>query len=184
MRPDAGLIGRVAQGDRGAFTELVDAHAAAVLRFARAAAHDPSLADDAVQETFLAAWRGAKGFRGASERAWLLGIARNAVRRQFRRHVGEPASFDPIDDLGEAAGWGDDPERCAIAAEDGEALRRALDALGPDDREILVLVELEGLTGEQAADVLEVGLAAMKSRLHRARLRLAARLRQEVSHAG
>lgn len=80
--------------------------------------------------------------------------------------------------LGLEAGWGsDNPEALAIAAERRDTLRRALHGLSPGDREVLVLRDIEGLRGPEAAEVLGIGERALKSRLHRARLRLAVSLR-------
>ena len=80
--------------------------------------------------------------------------------------------------LGLDAGWGsDDPEAIAIAAERKGALRKALALLSAEDREVLILRDLEGLRGSEAAEVLGIGERALKSRLHRARLRLAVALR-------
>jgi RNA polymerase sigma-70 factor (ECF subfamily) len=181
--PDTELISRAARGDAAAFGELVARHQAAVFRLTRTLTRDPAAAEDALQEAFLAAWRGAKGFRGdSSPRAWLLAIARNAARRGFRRRAGEPLRMESLDTLAAAAGWrGDaDPEGLLLRRRRREALQAALDALHVQDREILIVRELEGLSGEETARVLGIGLAAVKSRLHRARLRLAARLRREA----
>jgi RNA polymerase sigma-70 factor (ECF subfamily) len=70
-----------------------------------------------------------------------------------------------------------------MASQRRDLLAAAFEALTPEDREVLTLRDLEGLSGEQTAALLGVGLAAMKSRLHRARLALAARVRNEVSRA-
>lgn len=178
---EAKLIVAVAAGDRAAFETLVARHQAAVFRFARTIVHAPSEAEDVLQETFLAAWRGAATFRGESAvRSWLLTIARNAALRHGRRRSGEPEVMEPLDVLGERAGWGDgsDPETLAIRRESRDALQQALDGLSPDDREILLLRDVEGLSGEETAAVLQVGVTAMKSRLHRARLRLSAALHE------
>jgi RNA polymerase sigma-70 factor (ECF subfamily) len=174
-------------GDRQAFDDLVNRNQAAVYRFIRTLASDQAALEDALQETFLAAWRGAAGFRAeASVRSWLFTIARHTVQRQFRRRAGEPSPEDcsSIDDLGVAAGWGatDDPEAAAIRKEGRAAIARALESLDADDRRVLVLRDLEQLTGEEAAAVLGLTLPALKSRLHRARLRFAARVRQERNH--
>lgn len=181
---DIDLVKAAASGDAASFERLVGRHEASVYRFIRTLTHDAS-AEDALQETFLAAWRGASGFRAdSSVRSWLFTIARHAVHRQFRRHVGEPDVDDqtPLDALGVQAGWGatDNPEQAAARAEEGDAVRRALDALEPEDRRVLVLRDLEQLSGEEAAGVLGLTLPALKSRLHRARLRFAAQFRQET----
>lgn len=185
--PDTELISRAARGDAAAFGELVARHQAAVFRLTRTLARDPAAAEDALQEAFLAAWRGAKCFRGeSSPRAWLLAIARNAARRGFRRRAGEPLRMESLDTLAAAAGWRSDtdPEGVLLRRRRREALQAALEALHVQDREILIVRELEGLSGEETARVLGIGLAAVKSRLHRARLRLAARLRREAGDGG
>lgn len=89
----------------------------------------------------------------------------------------------PLVELGVAAGWGEvrDPEARVSAMEDHARLHRALDALSPADREVITLRDLEGLSGPEAAQVLDLPLASLKTRLHRARLRLLARLREEES---
>jgi RNA polymerase sigma-70 factor (ECF subfamily) len=178
---DAELMALSAHGDRGAFAEVVVRHQAAVFRFTRALAVDVSAAEDALQETFLAAWRSASTYRAASSvRNWLLVIARNAVYRQHRRRVDEPDDNEPLAALGEDAGWGSDetPESLAIRQESRMLFARALDALPPADREILVLRDIEGLSGEETSAMLSLTLPAMKTRLHRARLRLAAEVRR------
>ena len=183
---DITLVRRAGRGDRGAFERLVAGHEASVYRFIRTLTPDLTRAEDALQETFLAAWISAHGFRGdSSVRTWLFTIARHAVERQFRRHAGEPGAADqvPIDALGMAAGWGQarDPEQALLKQEESAIVRRAIEALNGDDRRVLVLRDLEGLDGEEAAAVLGIGVGALKSRLHRARLRFAARLREEVA---
>lgn len=177
---DEELLKRTAAGEREAFDELVVRHQAAVFRFARAATDGPAAAEDVLQETFLAAWRAAGTFQGRSAvRTWLLTIARNQAWHHRERAGRIPVDDVPLPELGEAAGWGDEsPEAGAQRSQRRGRLARALEALEPDDREILVLRELEELTGEETAAALGIGLAAMKSRLHRARLRLAAELRR------
>lgn len=179
---DEELLQRTAAGERAAFDTFVARHQAAVFRFARAATESAAAAEDVLQEAFLAAWRAAGAFEGRSAaRTWLLTIARNQAW-----HHRERAARLPVDDaaalpeLGEAAGWGSQsPEEGALRSERRALLARALEALAPEDREVLVLRELEELTGEEAAAALGLSLAATKSRLHRARLRLAAELRRD-----
>lgn len=179
---DRDLIARVGAGDRRAFELLIERHAAAVLRLATALS-DPSSAEDAMQQTFLNVYQHAASFRGdSSVRTWLLTIARNTVFRLHGKTQREELVEEPLMQLGLDAGWGsDDPEAIAIAAERKGALRKALSALSAEDREVLILRELEGLRGSEAAEVLGIGERALKSRLHRARLRLAVALRGLVS---
>lgn len=177
---DEELLKRAAAGDREAFDGIVTRHQAAVFRFARAATGGPAEAEDVLQETFLAAWRAAGTFQGRSAvRTWLLTITRNQAWHQRERAGRLPIDDVPLPELGEAAGWGSQsPEEGALLSERRDRLARALSALAPEEREILVLRDLEELTGEETAAALGIGLAAMKSRLHRARLRLAAQLRR------
>ena len=178
---DAELIRLSAAGDRAAFAEVVARHEAAVFRFARAIASNESSAEDALQEAFLGAWRGAATFRGESSlRSWLFAIARNAVLRQHRRRVDEPDAVESLDELGAAAGWGDpeNPETIALRHESRELLMQAMAALNTADREILLLRDIEGLSGQQTAEILGLAIPAMKTRLHRARLRLAGNVRR------
>lgn len=176
---DAEVIRNAADGDRTAFAEIVELHQAAVFRFARSIARTDTEAEDALQETFLSAWRNAESFRGdASLRTWLLTIARNAVLRLQRRRVDEPEEMQPLEELGLAAGLGEEsPENHALRNEARDVLTRALHELNVADREILLLRDVEGLSGADVAAVLGVELAAMKTRLHRARLRLAAKVK-------
>jgi RNA polymerase sigma-70 factor (ECF subfamily) len=178
---DRELIARVAEGDRRAFELLIERHAAAVLRLATAVS-DPSTGEDAMQQTFLNVYQHAAGFRGdASVRTWLLTIARNTAFRLHGKARREEPVEQPLMQLGYNAGWGsDDPEAIAIAAEQEGALRNALSQLSAEDREVLILRDFEGLRGSEAAGLLGIGERALKSRLHRARLRLAVALRALV----
>jgi RNA polymerase sigma-70 factor (ECF subfamily) len=182
---DHSLMRRAAAGDASAFDEIVRRHQAAVYRFARAVSGSREAAEDLLQETFLAAWKAAATYRAeASLRTWLLTIARHAAWRDRGRPFLEPLDGQTFDMLGMEAGWGQvDPEGLAVSAERRARLRAALERLDPEDRTVIVLRDLEELTGEETAAVLGIGVAAMKSRLHRARLRLAAELRREGRHA-
>jgi RNA polymerase sigma-70 factor (ECF subfamily) len=156
-----------------------------MFRFAMAITSNPAAAEDAMQDAFLGAWRGAKSFRAeASVRNWLLTILRNAVYRQYRRRVDEPSESEPLPALGVAAGWGEDsPEALALRRESREILTRAMNQLAEADREVLLLRDIENLAGADVASILGLTIPAMKTRLHRARLRLAAKVRQVYEHA-
>lgn len=184
--PDHELIAAAAGGDRRAFDRFVSRHAGSVHRLARALTTDEAAAEDVVQEAFLSAYRSAATYRPdvAPARTWLFAITRNAARHAGRavRERPQPVVLDeePLLTLGLEAGWGADlPAEDFERAEEVERLARAFAALRADDREILVLRDLEGLPGEAVAELLGATLAGMKSRLHRARLRLLATLREE-----
>jgi len=169
---DPELLDRSADGDQAAFTVLMQRHADSVFRFLRSLGADRSDAEDALQDCFVSAWRGAAGFRGpGSARPWLLSIARHALLRQHRRRVGEPKELESLEALGARAGWGSSTD-FGPRFEARETLAWALDQIPAQERQVLVLRDLEGFSGHEAAEALGLGMAAMKSRLHRARLRL------------
>ena len=134
---------------------------------------DPSEAEDAVQDAFLSAFRKADRFRGDAQfTTWLHRIVVNAcLDRMRRRRVRPVAAYDdsaldtvpdPRDALGERE----------TALEVGEALQRLTD----DQRLAIVLVDLQGMSVEEAAGVLDVPVGTVKSRCHRGRARLAVHL--------
>ncbi len=187
---DAALLQASAAGDTRAFGQFVHAHEGAVHRYLVIHAGPVADMDDALQETFIAAWRGAATFQGTeSAKPWLFAIARNVLRHLVRRRVGEPARMESldvlsasasIDDLAIDAGWGcaADETLLSDAALARDALQAAMHRLPVEEREILTLRELDGLSGAETAELLQLSLPAMKSRLHRARLHLAASLRR------
>ena len=174
---DGELLSRTAAEDHRAFNAFVDRHQGAVFRYLSVRTGSAADCEDVLQETFVAAFRGCESYRGeGSARSWLFGIARNFSKRIYRKRVGEPDEMVPLEELGLQAGWGSPPWTGSFleTLERRDTLEKALARLSPDEREILVLRELEGLSGEETAAVLELSLPAMKSRLHRARLTLAA----------
>jgi len=183
---DLTLLLRTAAGERRAFDALVTRHQGAVMAVTRALTRDEAAAEDAFQDALLAAYRNATKFRGESSvKTWIISIARNAALRQGRRQVGEPARFDDLGALGALAGWGDPeqtPEAAAARAEERDRVWRALATLPEPDREVLALRDLAGLDGPEAAAALGLTVAAMKTRLHRSRLRLMAALSRGGGH--
>lgn len=185
MPTDAALLAASAAGDTGAFETFMRRHQTPVSRYLRTYTGTADV-DDAVQETFIAAWRGASAYRGeGAARAWLYTIGRHTVHHHVRRRVDEPAQVESLEQLAEQAGWGSLPEVPADADPSGmrELLHVALSRLPADERELLTLRELDGFSGDEAAAVLQISVAAMKSRLHRARLRLAVIARQLASES-
>jgi RNA polymerase sigma-70 factor (ECF subfamily) len=173
-----------------AFDELVRRYQDRIYTLCLRWMRSPSLAEETAQDVFFAAWRAAGSFRGgASARGWLFTIARNAVRHLQRRRVDEPATLESLEVLAERGGWGAPATAEEEAAINARALVAAAFARLPaGEREVLSLRELDGLSGEETAALLGVSLPAMKSRLHRARLHLAAVVREleppMASHSG
>lgn len=184
-RSDEELLAEAGRENRPAFAAFFDRHAGALWRFLSHHLGSEADAEDVLQQTFLAAWRGAAGARvehGA--RPWLFTIARHAAERAGRRRRRREAHEASLETLGEAAGFACvefTPEHVAEALEEKDLLEAALGALEPEEREVIVMRDIEGWSGQEAADVLGLTLAAQKSRLHRARLRLAAEVRRRVS---
>lgn len=182
MADDGALLRAAVAGDQTAFAQFMRAHQAAVHRYLVAFAGHGDV-DDALQETFINAWRGAATYHGgASARAWLYAIARHVVHHAVRRRVDEPEQFESVEQLAEEAGWGCADERAAGSGSDAglarELLQTALSRLPREEREVLTLRELDGFSGDETAAILQLSLPAMKSRLHRARIHLAAVVRR------
>jgi RNA polymerase sigma-70 factor, ECF subfamily len=174
---DPSLVRRCAAGDRLAFDRLVARHGGALHRFAARQCTSARDAEDALQDGLLAAWRGAGGFRGdASVRTWLFQVVLHACRRRGRRRAGEPDRHAALDEAAELAAEAPLADDRAAARQEARALGQALGGLPDEAREILLLRDVEGLSGAEAAGVLGLGLPAMKSRLHRARLELKERV--------
>ncbi|MDQ2935700.1 MAG: sigma-70 family RNA polymerase sigma factor [Chloroflexota bacterium] len=177
MRPlaaedELALIARAQDGDRLAFEELVRRHAdrlyAVVLRFLA----DADQAEEVTQESFLRAWRGIGGFRGKSSFfTWLYRIGINeAKRRAGRRPPEAPAISVEDEPIEHAPDWSEAPEVRQAEGEVLEVLEAAIRGLPAGYRLPLILRDLDGLSTKEAAEVLGLGEAAFKSRLHRARL--------------
>jgi RNA polymerase sigma-70 factor (ECF subfamily) len=180
---DAELVRRCASGQRAAFDVLVARHVAPLHRFALRQCAAPRDAEDALQDGLLAAWRGAAGFRGdASVRTWLFQVVLHACRRRGRRRAGEPGRHEPLEAADQVAGEEAGADARVAAGQEARALAQALAGLPEEAREILLLRDVEGLPGDEAAAVLGLSLPAMKSRLHRARLELKERVEAILGH--
>ena len=138
-------------------------------------------AEEAVQEAMLRAFRFFDGFRGEDARPWLLGIVRNCCYTLHGR-TPDPSRYEAFDEevhfVAEPLA---DPERAAIARADSELVGRAVAALPPEYREVLVLRELEELSYKEIALVTQVPIGTVMSRLARARGLLRCALQQKPS---
>ena len=170
--PEAALVERAQSGDRLAFEELVRLHAdrlyAVVLRFVG----DPADAEEVTQETFLRAWRSIDRFEARSQFfTWLYRIGLNEAKRLVtgRPPAGKVRSLED-EPIPEAPDWSEAPQVRAGQAEVRAVLERAIRELPVEYRATIILRDIEGLSTTEAASAMELGEAAFKSRLHRARL--------------
>jgi len=172
---DDALLAAFRSGDEGALARLLERHAPAVYRFGVKMCRDPEDAKDVVQDTLLAAARGLRDFRGgAALSTWLFTIARSFCIKRRRRRAGAPGELDVLslesDPAGTIPAPDSAPDEAAGEREMAAALDAAIAALDPMYREVLVLRDVEGLTAPEVAAVLGIGVDAVKSRLHRARV--------------
>lgn len=165
------------RGEAAAFNELVLIYQTAVYNVALRTIGHAEDAADATQETFLSAYRAIGDFRGGSFKAWLLRIAVNTCYDLLRRRQRRPStSLDVmVEESGEQTSFADrqvGPERAALAAETVSVVEQGLATLPDDQRVIVVLCDIQGLSYEEAAEAEGVALGTVKSRLSRARARL------------
>lgn len=172
---ETNLRKRIRAGDHEAFGELFDAYARSVYNHAYRLTGEWSVAEEVVSLTFLDAWRlcGRVDEEGGSLRPWLLGIATNVTRntrRAARRHAAAMARLpraEPVADFAdEVAGRLDDAAQLAVVRAALRSLRRA-------EREVLALCVWSGLDYRAAAEALGVPVGTVRSRLSRARTKLA-----------
>ena len=164
----------VLEGETGdqIFNRLVLPEVDVMWRVAMSLTRNRADAEDLVQESLLRAYKAIDGFDGRYPRAWLLTILRNTERNRHRRRRPELLS-DP--DMAEERGprtEADEVERRAEDHEFDEAVTAALEELPENFRRVVELVDVDGLTYQEAADVLDVPLGTVMSRLHRARRRI------------
>lgn len=175
------LLDRSRQGDLDAFNRLVERYQAAVYNVCLRMLASPQAAEDAAQETFISAFRAVRSFQGQAFRAWLYRIASNACYDELRRRRGrQAASMD--EPRGEDQRTLDvpttapSPEERAEHQELGQLIQEALGQLHPDQRICLVLCDVQGLEYAEIAQVLNIGLGTVKSRIFRARAQMRALL--------
>src|SRR5215470_3466188 len=172
---DIALVHACKQGDVNAFEQLVKRYDTRLFRIAQHVTHNREDAEDAVQEAFLKAFRNLSKFQEKSQfSTWLIRITVNEslmkVRKQ--RHTREvPIENDSHEEL-EFVDWSPNPEQLYRTSELRNILRSQLHELPTSLRVAFVLRDIEGLSSEEAAQVLEITIDAVKARLWRARLKL------------
>ncbi|HLT96880.1 MAG TPA: RNA polymerase sigma factor SigM [Acidimicrobiia bacterium] len=167
---DADLLARSRQGDRAAFDELMRRHEDRVFAVCLRIMRRREEALDATQDTFLTVFRKADQFRGDSKfSTWLYRVAVNTCYDNLRR-----AQRRPADPLAEAHDPADESAGDTLASvELRPGLTEALHHLADEFRSAIVLVDVEGLSVQETADVLQVPEGTVKSRLYRGRRQLA-----------
>jgi RNA polymerase sigma-70 factor (ECF subfamily) len=163
------------------FTATTLEHAGALYRLAYHLAGNAAEAEDLTQETYLRAYRGFTGFRGGDVRAWLFTILRHVFIDECRRHRRMPTILSADDDARritpqDVATSAPSAETEALRRLPSEAVERAFAALPPDWRLVVLLADVEELSYREIADIMEIPLGTVMSRLHRARKQLQQRL--------
>jgi RNA polymerase sigma factor (sigma-70 family) len=157
------------------FEDVVLPHLDAAFNYARWLTKNEADAEDVVQDAYVRALRFFSSLRNEDARAWLFTIVRNTYYGRFSRRAGSPV-MTVADEDGDADNRADvslDPEAQLIQQQAVEQVRRALERLPTDFREVLVLRELEGLSYKEIAAIVGIPLGTVMSRLARARERLA-----------
>ncbi len=169
------------QGNGTAFEQAILPHLDAAYNLARWLTRNSEDAEDVVQEAYLRAFRFFDGFHGGNARTWLFKIVRNTCYTWLHKNRAEQnaAPFDEQVHTGTAETQ--DPETLLIRKTDGQSLKQALEELPATFREVFVLLELEGLSYRQIAEVQGIPVGTVMSRLARARHRLRESLTAHIS---
>jgi len=186
---DMDLVHASKNGDVAAFEQLVKRYDRKLLRIAQSVTHNREDSQDAVQEAFLKAYQNLAAFREDSQfSTWLIRITVNQslmkVRKQRAvREVSLDEDFRADEDIlpMEIADWAPNPEQLYRASELRDILIKTLEELSPILRTVFVLRDIEGLSIDQTAEVLNVSHTAVKARLWRGRLQLRERLNKYFS---
>jgi RNA polymerase sigma-70 factor (ECF subfamily) len=181
---DLDLVHASKNGDVAAFEQLVKRYDRKLLRIAQSVTHNREDSQDVVQETFLKVYQHLAEFRGNSQfSTWLIRITLNQslmkLRKQRRtREVSLDEDFGTDEDVlpQEVIDWAPNAEELYSVSELRNILLKTIEELRPILRAVFVLQDLEGLSTEQTAEVLNLSQSAVKSRLWRARLELRERL--------
>jgi RNA polymerase sigma-70 factor (ECF subfamily) len=186
-RSEHELVEAAKAGDAPALEALLTLHAPAVLRFGNKMCRHPEDAQDVLQEALLAAARGVRDFRGDSSfSTWLFTIVRSFCikkRRVSKFAPKETVSLENDTSAARLASSAPLPDEAAADRELSVALSAAIDELEEANREVLLLRDVEGLTAPEVAAVLGISVDAVKSRLHRARVQVRARLEPQLPPA-
>ena len=197
MEPDAELLRRLRAGDEQAFVALVERYNGSMLRLAASFVPSRAVAEEVVQDTWLAVLRGLPAFQGrASLRTWMFTILVNRARTTGSREQRTipVADAGPVVDasrFGPDGAWSAPPEHWIEEAEDrieaeklGGVLKAAIDGLPGRQREVVLLRDVEGMSSAEVCDVLAISEANQRVLLHRGRGKLRQVLETELGSRG
>jgi RNA polymerase sigma-70 factor (ECF subfamily) len=189
---EAALVMQAQSGDVRAFSQLVNQYERKIFRLARHITQSQEDAEDVLQETFLKAYEHLPDFQRQSKfYTWLVRIGVNESLMKLRkRKLGKTVSLDQQIDTGEEtiareiAVWDENPEERYSREELRKILEEAVESLPPIFRTVFVLRDIDELSTEETANVLNISISAVKSRLLRARLQLRDKLTRFFKRKG
>jgi RNA polymerase sigma-70 factor (ECF subfamily) len=177
---DEELVKRSQQDDERAFGELVSRYESKVYSLALRMVRNPEDAEDVLQDTFLRAYRGIKSFQGASTfSTWVYRITANSALMRLRKKQLPTVSIENADEREtpvNIADWSPGPVDQLLNKELQHEMDEAIEALPPEFRQVFVLRDVEEMSNAEVAEILDLSVAAVKSRLHRARIKVRNRL--------
>jgi RNA polymerase sigma-70 factor (ECF subfamily) len=197
-RDDEGLVDGLRAGDEAAFAALMRMHGAGMLRVARMYVSNRAVAEEVVQEAWLAVLKGINRFEGRSSlKTWLFRIVANTAKTRGVREArsapfssfADEAAVSPDRFLGgderfpghwavPPASWAGVPENRLLAAETMDVIRRAIERLPPSQRAVLELRDIEGLSADEVCNALDLTETNGRVLLHRARAKVRAALEE------
>jgi len=184
---DEELVQKAQQDDERAFGSLVERYEAKVYSLAMKMLRNPEDAEDVLQDTFLRAYRGIKSFQGNSTfSTWIYRITANSALMRLRKKKLPTVSIDDADEREtpiNIADWSPGPVEQLLTKETQQAMDEAIEALPPEFKQVFILRDVEELSNSEVAEILDLSVAAVKSRLHRARLKVRNRLALYFSDA-
>jgi len=180
---DADLVTSAQKGDTRAFDELVRRYRDKVYRLSFKILRNEDDAAEALQDAFLSAYRGLKNFKAESTfSTWLFRITTNASLMKYRKRRDNVVSLEQSQNPSDGAealqlpDWSTQPLDELLDSETRQVMEEGKAQLDEDLRTVFTLRDEEGLSNAEVAEILDLSVAAVKSRLHRARLRLRDRL--------
>jgi RNA polymerase sigma-70 factor (ECF subfamily) len=167
---DERIVGLVQRGETRQFTELVRRHQGAIFGMAQRFTGNTSEGQEVAQEVFLRAYRSLEGFKGEAKfSTWLYRICYNLCIDWARKNKGPAARSIPIEGAAEVADPREDPERASIDAEERAKVRKAVAGLDERYRAVVVLLYYQKLSYERIAEILQMPVKTVETRLYRAR---------------